>query len=67
MRNEERGSVRPKPEGEEIGTEIWSGRGVSRVAPRRQPVPELAEVARKVGLELSIDCPSTPAAPWLGF
>ena len=38
-----------------------------KVAPRGHAIPELVEVARKVGLERRIDCPSTPAAPWFTF
>ena len=38
-----------------------------KIAPRRQPVPELVEVVRKINSNSAIDCASTPAAPWLAF
>ena len=38
-----------------------------KIAPRRQPVPELVEVVRRSTSNSAIDCASTPAAPWLAF
>jgi hypothetical protein len=39
-----------------------------KAAPGGQPVPQLIEgLSASLGSNASIDCPSTPAAPWLAF
>ena len=38
-----------------------------KVAPRGQPIPQLIEIIGQTASNASIDCPSTPAAPWLAL
>jgi hypothetical protein len=37
------------------------------VAPGRQPIPQLVRLLARFASNAAIDCPSTPAAPWLAF